>query len=181
MIEEDLFELLDSVLKPLGATIEDGDESRSPPLEVLRYYVRPVRLSAVPIVGRGLSVVAVARQPIDVAMGREGYRALVERLAGVVNTRFPPIRAGRGLTLGLSAVIATPEPIAAGDEAVLGLVLDPVPRNRVVPLGVLRLNLGQEALAIAMRRGPDGLFPEGEAMADALSLRLRRFLPLLEM
>ena len=181
MIEDDLFELLDSVLKPLGSAVEDGDESRVPPLEILRYYVRPVRVSAVPIVGRGLSVVAVARQPIDVAKGQGGYRSLVERLSMAVNSRFPPIRQGRGLILGLSAVIATPEPIEAGDDAILAKVLGPVPRSRAVPMGLFVANLGQEALALSLHRGPVGVFPEGDALADAMSGRLRRFVPLMEL
>ncbi|MDB5353533.1 MAG: hypothetical protein JWN86_4780 [Planctomycetota bacterium] len=180
MIEEDLFELLDSVLSPLGARSEDGDESRDRPLDVLRYYVRPVRLSALPIVGRGLSVVAVCRQPIDVGMVGDGYRKLIERLARVVNTRFPPIRRGRGLTLGMTAVVTTPEPIGPEDDAILARILDPVSRARAVPLGVLRVNLGQEAVSFSLRRGPLGVFPEPEAVADALSARLRRFVPLLE-
>ncbi len=181
MIEDDLFALLDSVLKPLGAIAEDGDESRSPPLEILRYYVRPIRLSPIPILGRGLGVVAVARQPIDVAMTQGGYRSLVERLSLAVNSRFPPIRQGRGLSLGLTSVIATPEPIGPGDDAILEKVLGPVPRSRAVPMGLIRVNLGQEAVSFALKRGPQGSFPEGEAMADALSSRLRRFLPLMEL
>ena len=180
MIEDDLFALLDSVLNPLGAIAEDGDESRSPPLEILRYYVRPVRVSSLPILGRGLGVVAVARQPVDVSLGQAGYRPLIERLAIAVNTRFPPIRNGRGLTLGMTAVIATPEPIGPEDDAILAGILGPVPRCRAVPLGIIRVNLGQEAVSLSLKRGPKGLFPEGEAIADALSSRLRRFLPLME-
>lgn len=180
MIEDDLFELLDSVLLPLKATVEPGDDSQDPPFEVLRYYVRPVRVSAVPILGRGLSVVAVCRQPLDLGIGGEGYRRLMERLALVVNTRFPPIRKGRGLTLGLTAVVTTPEPIGPEDDNALARTLDPVPRVRAVPLGIIRVNLGQEAVSFSMRRGPEGVFPEPERVADALAARLRRFVPFLE-
>ena len=181
MIEEDLFELMDSILHPLGAASEDGDESRVPPLDVLGYYARSVRVSAIPILGRGLSVVAVCRQPVDVGLAGDGYRRLIERLALVVNTRFPPIRKGRGLTLGLTVVVTTPEPIGPDEDAALAKVLDPVARTRAVPLGVFRLNLGQEAVSFALKRGPADLFPEPNALADAFSTKFRRFVPLMEM
>ena len=50
---------------------------------------------------------------------------------------------------------------------------------RTVPLGLLRVNLGQEALAFALMPGPAGLFAEPEALADALSHHFRRFVPLM--
>ena len=84
MIEDDLLTLIDSVLVPVGATSESGDESRTPPLDVLGYYVRPIRFSSLPILGRGLSVVAICRQPMDVGIGSNGYRTLIERLAIIV-------------------------------------------------------------------------------------------------
>jgi hypothetical protein len=181
MTEDDLFELMDSVLHPLGAASESGDELRGPDLDVLGYYVRPIRLSAMPIIGRGLSVVALCRQPIDVGLAGNGFRALVERLAKVVNTRFPPLRKGRGLLLGMTAVVATPEPIGPDEESILAKTLGPVARTRAVPLGVFRINLGQEAVSFALRRGPEGLFTEPDALADAFATRLRRFLPILEL
>lgn len=180
MIEDDLFELLDSVLTPLGATGEDGDESSDPPLDILRYYVRPIRLSSFPILGKGLSVVAVCRQPIDLGIASDGYRSLITRLSRVVNTRFPPIRKGRGILLGMTAVVTTPEPIGPEDDAMLARALSPVSRSRSVPLGILRVNLGQEAVSFSLKRGPIGAFPEPEALADAISVRLRRFVPFLE-
>ncbi len=181
MTEDDLFELMDSVLHPLGSASEAGDEVRGPDLDVLGYYARPIRLSALPIVGRGLSVVALCRQPIDIGLAGNGYRGLIERLARVVNTRFPPVRRGRGLMLGMTIVVATPEPIGVDEEAILAKTLGPVARTRAVPLGVFRINLGQEAVSLALLRGPEGLFPEPDALADAFSTRLRRFLPILEL
>ncbi len=181
MIEDDLFSLLDSILHPLGATSEDGDESRVPPLDVLGYYARSVQISSIPVLGRGLSIVAVCRQPVDVGFASDGYRDLMERLALVVNTRFPPIRKGRGLTLGMTVVVTTPEPIGPDEDAALARVLEPVIRTRAVPLGIFRLNLGQEAVSFALKRGPGDVFPEPDALADAFSARLRRFVPLLEM
>lgn len=173
MIEDDLFDMIGSALTPIGCSSEPGDELREPPLEVLRYYVRPIRLSAIPILGRGVSVVAVARQPVDVAI--DDYPRLVERLAKVINTRFPPIRRGRGLMLGFTAVVTTPEPIGPEDDAKLDRAMALLPRHRAVPLGLLRVNLGQEAVAFALRRGPSDSFPEPDTLADAFSLRLRRY------
>ena len=53
-------------------------------------------------------------------------------------------------------------------------------RFRVVPFGILRINLGQEAVSFALKASPDQLFPEPMRLADAVSEHLRRFVPLLE-
>jgi hypothetical protein len=193
MLEERLYEIIDPALHSAGAVVEEGEEYRSPPLDVLRYYRRPVRLHWVPLLGRASSVVAVARQPVDVAFRPDDYRTFLTRLAMAVNGRFPPWswnRPGRGaagsggLVVGLTALILTPEPIGPEDDATLARVLGEFSarraRTRAVPLGVLRVNLGQEALAFALAPGPDRLFPEPEDLADILSLHLRRFVPLLE-
>jgi hypothetical protein len=179
MLADDLQELMSSVLVPLGCSSEPGDELREPPLELLSYYTRSVRISALPILGRGLSVVALVRQPIDISIAN--YERLMERVAKVINTRFPPVRGGRGLTLGFTTVVTTPEPIQPEDDASLEKVLSITNvRNRAVPLGVFRVNLGQEAVSFSLRRGPENLFPEPDALADALSIRLRRFAKLME-
>lgn len=176
MLEDDFFALIDPVLRPLGSVPEEGEEFRSPPLDVLRYYRRPVRLHWVPVLGRGLSVVAVVRQPVDVSLSTAGYRSLLTRLAMAANGRYPP---SRGLALGLTAVVLTPEPIGPEDDTVLGTVLGRLSRMRAVPLGVLRLNLGQEALSFALTANPDDLFPEPARLADALTPHFRRFVPLM--
>ncbi len=101
MMEDDLFELTDSVLKPLGLAIEDGEEFREPALDVLRYYVRRVKLGILPIVGQGLSVVAVTRQPVDVGIA-ERWLSLAGFQAGPGRER--PISArsqGRGTLAGI--------------------------------------------------------------------------------
>ncbi len=72
MIEDDFWERINPVLKGLGATRDDGEEFREPPLDVLRYDVRPVRLHRVPLLGRALGVVATVRQPMDVALADGG-------------------------------------------------------------------------------------------------------------
>jgi hypothetical protein len=193
MIEDQLFEIIDPVLKEAGAMIEPGEEFRTPPLDVLRYYWRPVRLHWVPLLGRASSVVAVVRQPVDVGFRPDDYRKLVSRLALAVNGRFPPGTWSRrrgfkltgGLVIGLTVLVLTPEPIGPEDDATLGQILGKASatrtRTRAVPLGLMRVNLGQEALAFALAPGPAGLFSEPEALADVLSLQLRRFVPLMDL
>jgi hypothetical protein len=193
MIEDQLFEIIDPVLKAAGAMTEAGEEFRTPPLDVLRYYWRPVRLHRVPLLGRASSVVAVVRQPVDVGFRPDDYRTFLTRLAMAVNGRFPPgtwsLRRGfkttGGLVIGLTVLVLTPEPIGPEDDAALAECLGgfsaPRSRTRAVPLGLLRVNLGQEALAFALAPGPAGLFKEPEALADVLSLQLRRFVPLMEL
>ena len=182
MIEDDFFAIIDPVLRAAGSTPEIGEEYRTPALDVLRYYRRPVRLHWVPLLGGALSVVAVARQPVDIGFSAESYRQLLGRLALAVNGRFPPWRGRPSLAIGLTAVVLTPEPIGPGDDAVLGSLLtaSPLGRTRAVPFGVIRLNLGQEAVSFALASSPDSLFSEPVLLADALSERFRRFVPLLE-
>jgi len=191
MIEDQLFEIMDPVLKTVGAVAEEGEEYRTPPLDVLRYYHRPVRLHWVPVLDRASSVVALVRQPVDVGFLAEDYRRFLTRLALAVNGRFPPWvwvrRRGPavrgGLVIGLTGLVLTPQPIGAGDDAMLGQILGTLQaartRTRAVLMGLMRINLGQEALAFALAPGPPGLFLEPEALADALTLHFRRFVPLL--
>lgn len=184
MIEDDLLDLVDPVMRGLGSAVQDGEEFRDPPLDVLRYYRRPVRLGPIPWFGRGASVVAIARQPVDVGLAAGGYPTLLNRLARAADGRFRP--GSNGPALGLTALILTPEPIGPGDDAALAEALaDRKPgrdrmRTRSIPLGLIRANLGQEALAFALAADPDALFPEAAALADALAAHLRRFVPLLE-
>jgi hypothetical protein len=198
MIEDRLYEIIDPALKTAGAVIEAGEEYRAPPLDVLRYYYRPVRLHWMWLLGRASSVVAVVRQPVDVGFQPGDYRRFLTRLALAVNGRFPPwaghwprpwVRGGGhsaagGLVIGLTVLVLTPEPIGPDDDAILAQVLSGVSarqtRTRVVPLGLLRVNLGQEALALTLAPGPTGLFAEPEALTEVLSLHLRRFVQLID-
>ncbi len=185
MTEEAFFEIIGPPLTALGSVPEDGEEFRSPPLDVLAYYRRAVRLHWVPWFGQGLSVVAVVRQPVDVGLSEADYTKFLTRVAMAVNGRFPPIGKGRhpkGLALGLTLVVLTPEPIKPGDDDVLGKVVTgrPIPRQRAVPLGVLRVNLGQEALSFTLANGPEGVFSEPMAVVDCLTPHLRRYVPMLE-
>lgn len=181
MVESDLFEIIDPILRTLGTVPEAGEEFRQPPLDVLRYYRRSVRLHWTPVLGRALSVVAVIRQPVDIGFSKEGYRLLVTRLAMAVNGRFPPWRSPRALSVGLTPLILTPEPIRPEDDATLGTVLGSLPRQRAVPVGLFRMNLGQEALAFALSANSEGLFPEPEQLADALTSHFQRFVPLVDL
>ncbi len=180
MVEDRFIELIEPVLRELGSVREAGEAFREPPLEVLGYYPRRVRLSRVPFFGRALGAVMVARQPDDVEGTQGGYQRLMTRLAMAANGRFPP---WQGLVVGLTAVVLTPEPIAPGDDAMLRQALDgtKLRRMRVVPFGLIRVNLGQEAIAFAINSSPDGLFPEPGRLADALCENLRRYVPLVEM
>lgn len=173
MLDAEFLQRLDEILRPVGSRPDEGEAFREPPLDVLRYDVRPVRLHRVPIVGRALSVVATVRQPVDVGLATGGYPKLLRRLAMAINGRYPPWPCGP--TVGLTAIVLTPEPIQPGDDALLQAALKAIPRMRSVPLGLLRVNLGQEGLAFALTAGPPGLFPEPAALADGLALHLRRF------
>jgi hypothetical protein len=178
MTEDQLFDAIDPTLRSLGCTRNAGESFREPPLEVHCYYRRAVRISSLPILGRGSSVTAVVRQPLDVEFSEAGYRQLLKRLAAAASGRFPP---WKGLVIGLTAVVLTPEPIGPNDDrALAALVGTPLSRFRAVLLGLIRINLGQEATAFAFREGPGGLFPEPHALADLVSERLRRYVPLLE-
>jgi hypothetical protein len=182
LLEEQLFEIVDPILVSQKLREEPGEEFREPPLDILRYYRRPVRLHWLPMLGRAQSVVAVVRQPVDVGVaGSPGdYRAFLARLAMAVNGRFPPGRRLGWGSIGLTVVVLTPEPIAAEDDARLEAALKAPSRSRVVTLGLIRLNLGQEAMSFQLAGGPDDLFPEPIALADELTARFRRFVPLFD-
>lgn len=178
MLEDGLFDFIDPILAKLGLVGEDGEEFREPALDVLRYYRRPVRLHWLPMLGRGHSVVAVARQPVDVGIGQ--YPAFLGRVAMAVNGRFPPGQKPGFGGIGLTIVVLTPEPIAAEDDALLKSAIEVRTRSRAVPLGVIRLNLGQEAMAFQLAGDSEGLFPEPAELTDALTSRFRRFVPLFD-
>jgi hypothetical protein len=177
MTVEELVDLVEKTLDPLGSRAEEGEVYRSPELAVLAYFARRVRLSRVPVLGRALGVCAVVTQPPDVGTGVEGYRALLARVARAAGTRFSPLR---GLSIGLNVVIVSPDPIEPDGDRDLQSALENLPRFRTVPLGAFRVNLDQQALSLAIVRGPEGLFPEPETLAEALTPEFRRYVPLIE-
>jgi hypothetical protein len=179
MLIDQFNELIDPVIRAGGSVLEIGEEFRAPPLDVLRYYHRSVSMNWIPIIGRAHSVVALVQQPVDIDGSKAGQERVMTRLAMAVNGRFPP---WRGLVIGLTAVILTPEPIGPNDDTTLGEVLEvKLKRMRVVPFGLIRVNLGQEAVALAIHSSPDGLFPEPVLVGDALCEHFRRYVPLIDM
>src|SRR5262249_51734477 len=99
MLADRLIELIEPVLTEGGSRLEPGEEFTDPPLEVLRYYRRVVRLGRIPIIERAQSVVMLARQPVDIEGSMPGYERLLIRMARAANGRFPP---WRGLVIGLT-------------------------------------------------------------------------------
>jgi hypothetical protein len=178
MLEDQFTELIDPLVRAGGSVLEAGEEFHEPPLSVLRYYRRRVSLNWVPIFGEAHSVVAVVRQPVDIDRSKAAQTRLLTRLAMAVNGRFPP---WRGLVIGLTVVVLTPEPIEPADDVMLREVLGvKLGRMRVVPFGLIRVNLGQEAIALAVNSGPDDLFTEPTLLADPLCEQFRRYVPLME-
>jgi hypothetical protein len=180
MVEDQFIDRIEPVLRELGSVREAGEAFREPPLDVLGYYPRKVRLSRIPFFGRALGLVMVVRQPVDIEGTTAGYQRLLMRLGMAANGRFSP---WHGLVVGLTPVVLTPEPIAPGDEAMLRQVLDgaKLRRMRVVPFGLIRVNLDQEAIAFAVNSSSGGLFPEPGRLADVLCENLRRYVPMIEM
>ncbi len=177
MVEDDVLGLVESTLRDHALAWIDGFEIVEPePLTVLRTAARPVRLHWIPYFGRALSVVLIARHPVDIDLRREGGDAeLLRRLVLAVEHRYPVRKAP---ALVLSAVVVTPTPIEPEDEARMEAgMASRRGGGRTVPLGLFRINPGQEAVSFALRRGPAGLFPEVDALADAVCLKLQRFVP----
>lgn len=83
--------------------------------------------------------------------------------------------------IGLTTVIITTDLISPQDEQFLPLALPSPARSRIVPMGLFRVNLKQEAFAFAIGPSPQDLFPEAITLADGLSRVLGRFLPPLEL
>jgi len=178
MLEDQFIELIDPLLRGRGSVLEAGEEFREPPLAVLRYYRRRVSVNWVPIFGEAQSVVAIVRQPVDIDGTKAGQTRLLTRLAMAANGRFPP---WRGLAIGLTALVLTPEPIEPADDTALREALAvKLGRMRVVPFGLIRVNLGQEAISLAVNSSPDELFTEPTLLADELCGQFRRYVPLVE-
>jgi hypothetical protein len=179
MIEDQLIDLIHPALERVGSSFQGGEEFHSPPLDVLRYYRRKVQTGRLPLLGSAQSVVLVARQSVDIDGTQASYERFLTRLAMAANGRFPP---WRGLAIGLHALVLTPEPIAPGDDQMLRAVLSiNLRRTRAAALALYRINLGQEAMALALHTEPTGVFTEGGLLADLLCERFRRFVPLIEM
>ena len=152
MLEDQFIELIDPLLLEGLGRRDRGRVSRAAAVRAAVLPPPSGRLNRVPIFGEAHSVVMV-----DPAAGRhrrnEGRsERLLTRLAMAANGRFPP---WRGLVIGLTAIVLTPEPIEPADDAMLREVLGvKLGRMRVVPFGLIRVNLGQEAIALAIQSEP---------------------------
>ncbi len=178
MIEADFLDTLDETLRPAGESPEPGEVFETPRLEVLRYYPRRVQLGPIPVFDRGVGVVVVVRQPLEVAGDAKGLRQLLGRAAMAVNGRYPP---WQSWVVGMVAVILSSEPITPQDDDLLTATMSlTLPPRRVLLTGLFRVNLGQEAIAYAVTSGQEGHFGEAEILADALSKQFRRFVPFLD-
>jgi hypothetical protein len=183
MSEDDLIERLDELLKGLGARPGDGEVFASPPLDIARVWSRRVRLGRLPWLGRGASVVVLVREPDDdgSALGPGGTGVLLDRVGRAINGRFPPWGDPGGLVLGLTLIVLSPRPIAPEEAEALSTALNSATatssRTRCVLLGLVRVDLSEEVTAFAVRPGPDGLFTEPLAVADAASEWFRRHVP----
>lgn len=175
MIDEAaLAEMVRDAIGALGGREEDGEEFREPSLEILAYHARAVRLNRWPWLGRASSVVALAREPDDFDDHAKGLSNHLRRVANATNARFGPWRSGP--TIGLTVVSIARTPIVPGEERLLAQTLaQKIPRSRVIPLGLFRVEPEREALSFSLVRGPAGLFKEPEILADVLSEKLRRF------
>jgi hypothetical protein len=181
MLDSTLFEIVDTALAPMGARAEAGVSSLEPPFEILRFYHRAVRLHWLPLLGRALSVVAVVREPANLTFSADSYRILLRRIAQAANGRFPPWGRAGGLSIGLTTLAIADQPIGQEDDATLQQALRLPARTRTSALGLIRMNLTQEAMAFALASGPGDLFPEPVALADALTQHFRRYVQPIEM
>jgi len=181
MTEDRFFDLIEPILTSQNGKFEDGEEIADPPLDVLRYAVRNVRLSWIPLLGRALSVTAFVRHPLDLGATATDHGRLLARLARAVNTRFPP---WKGPVVGLTAVVLTPDPIGPDGEETIRKALDEsaktLKRMRVIPFGLIRVNLDQGAVAFSLNSSPGQIFSEPHRLADELSEHLGRFVSLID-
>jgi hypothetical protein len=122
-------------------------------------------------------VVAVARMPADLRGYKARDRELVSRASHVARFRYPR---RQGLTIGLSLVTVSDEPIGTEDDSRLADALSQPPRFGCLPLCAVLLNLSHRVMALALRRGPEGLFTEPEDVIDALAPHFSRYVPLMD-
>jgi hypothetical protein len=99
-------------------------------------------------------------------------------LAKAANGRFPPWKDKRPGAILLIAVQLTPEPIKDSDEERLKSVLGHWTGTRVVPASLVRINLGQGAMASILAEGLPRDLPEIGRLLDGWSASFPRFVPM---
>lgn len=178
MQEDDFLDALKLWVKSSEWQPLEGEEFASPPLDILTYAAKPVRLSRLPLFGRGMAVVAITRHPTDLRSVTPGLKAWVGRLAHAVNGQFPPWKRIRPGAILLIAVQLTPEPIRGEDEDHFKPVLGQWTGTRVVPAGIIRINLGQRAMASVLADGLPRDLPEIGRLVDDWASHFNRFVPM---
>jgi hypothetical protein len=173
----DLLRLVDTALAPGAMLAHEGQAYQKPRLDVIRHYTRRVRTSWLPLVGRALSLVAVVEHPDDLTLDASGCRTLLERVGTVMSARHSPFE---GLSLAISTLVVTQNPIEPDDDPMLAKGLVPQPRLRMVPLALFKINLSDTTMAQSYRAGPGDLFPEPALLSDVLCRSLRRYVPFLD-
>jgi len=177
MLTDEFLEHVDSTLRPLGGRKSEGLAFEQPPLVIEQAHWRQVRTSWLPWLGLTQSITLVVQQPSDLPFHESGMRQFWERLSLVASAQAT-LRKGPGIAL--TAIQLTSDRLEPNDSAMLERTLQPVARQRAIPLGVFRVNLQQGIFSYAIRRGPGGLFPEPELLADEFCKHLGQFVPLLD-
>lgn len=178
MLEDEFLTDWNKWLKANNWQALEGEEFQEPSLDILAYGAKPIRLSRVPLFGRGMAVIAVSRHPQDLKSDVAGLKTWSERLAKAVNGQFPPWKSGRPGAILLIAVQLSPEPMRGEDEERFKPVLGHWTGTRVVPAGIVRINLGQGAMASILAEGLPRDLPEVGQLVDSWSNQFQRFVPM---
>ncbi len=84
---------------------------------------------------------------------------LLDRLARAANGRFPPSWALGYGSIGLTAVVLTPEPVTLADDALIAASLQAPLRSRVVPLAWSASTSGKKRCRSSSRAAPPACSP----------------------
>jgi hypothetical protein len=179
--DHELIECIEGGLRAVSLDRLPGDRYEDPELDVLLYLKRSLRLSGLPVIGRGLGIIGLIREPSDLQVETfEGASRIMTRATRAISTRFPPIRNGHGLAILSCLLITTSRPIAPHTETHLETLLDRQSKTqRAVVLGCFVVNPEQLVMAQAVRRASGFDYPEPVLLADALAPRFRRYVPLM--
>jgi hypothetical protein len=122
--DHELIECIEGGLRAVSLDRLPGDRYEDPELDVLLYLKRSLRLSGLPVIGRGLGIIGLIREPSDLQVETfEGASRIMTRATRAISTRFPPIRNGHGLAILSCLLITTSRPIAPHTETHLETLL----------------------------------------------------------